>query len=208
MKQHFAKNLPYLIPTFGIINFFIFYYITTIYYPGGWKANRTMEGFNWVHNYSCTLLDPYAYNGKINAGRVPAMIASLSLCIGVGSFFYLFPRYFAMRKFWKITVQIVGVLSMSFMFFLFTPYHDMLLNVAGTLGGIAIIGTMVALRRNSSFPQLWAGAACIFLLLVNGYIYYSGVYVEYLPLIQMFSLLIVFTWFIHVNLLFLRVKQR
>jgi hypothetical protein len=179
-----------------------------LYYPGGWETNRDVEGFSWVHNYSCTLLDPYGYNGKLNTGRVPAMIASASLCIGIGSFFYLFPRYFEMRKFWKICVQTVGVLSMIFMFFLFTDLHDKLLNTAGILGGIAIIGTMVALRRNKSFPQLWMGAISIFLLIVNGYMYYSNVYIEYLPLIQKFSLLIVFTWFIHVNLLFLRLKER
>lgn len=207
MKHPFIKSLLYLIPTFGIINFFVFYFIATLYYPGGWEANRNIEGFNWMHNYSCTLLDPYAYNGKLNAGRVPAMIASASLCIGIGSFFYLFPRYFEMRKIWKITVQTVGVISVCFMFFLFTDFHDILLNIAGVLGSIAIIGTMVALRRNMSFVHLWIGATCIFLLLVNAYIYYSNVYIEYLPLIQKFSLLIVFTWFIRVNFLFLRVKD-
>ena len=56
MKQHFVKNLTYLIPTFGIINFFVFYYVATLYYPGGWETNRDVEGFSWVHNYSCTLL--------------------------------------------------------------------------------------------------------------------------------------------------------
>lgn len=184
------------------------YFISTIYYPGGSYYDRTSEGFSWLHNYWCNLLEKTALNGEPNKARIIAILGTQSLCIGVGMFYYLFPDHFEMRKLWQIVTKFVGVLSMLFAAFLYTEYHDTVLNIAGVFGGIAFLGTLIALHRNSSFGLLWLGALGFFMIGVNNYMYYTRIFHDYLPLIQKITLILVLSWFIAVNLTFVKTIDR
>ena len=203
-SKRYKKLLLHLIPTIGIFAFFILYFISTLYYPGGSYAERDAEGFSWMHNYWCNLLDRESLNGEINNARPWAITATACLCFGIGCFYYLFPKYFEMRKLWKIFIRFVGVLSMCFAIFIFTVYHDQLLNIAGICGGAAFLGTLVALRRNHHFKLLWFGAFSFSLIGVNNYMYYTDVLIEYLPAFQKFSMIVVLLWFVLTNIAFVR----
>jgi len=193
-----------LLPFIGIMSFLIFYIYSTFLYPGGSYADRNAVGFSWMNNYWCNLLEKNALNGTLNPARPFAIASSASLSFGIGVFYYIFPNHFQVRKFWRLTIKILGVTSMSFAIFLFTEKHDFVLNVAGILGIIALIGTLVALYRNNSYRLLWIGIICAFLLAVNNYMYYTTLYIEFLPLIQKISMIMILSWVLGINFEFIR----
>lgn len=202
MRKKLHEHIIYWLPSIGIAGFILLFFIATLLYPGGSYHDRKAEGFSWMHNYWCNLMEINALNGQPNTARLTAITATFSLCCGVAFFYFLFPRYFIMRRFWKIVVQYVGIGSMIFAFFLFTQEHDLVLNIAGGLGGIALIGTLTALRHQKYFRLLWIGTACLFLICVNNYMYYTRVYVSYLPLIQKITLFLVLFWMLALNVAF------
>ena len=204
MKRGIYHQFIYYLPTIGILGFFILFFIAAAYYPGGSYQDRSAESFSWTKNYWCNLMDIRALNGKPNPARYYALAATFSLCIGVAGFYFLFPRYFVMRKFWKWCVQYVGIGSMLFAVLLFTKHHDFVLNIAGTLGGLALIGTLVALENSGRYIMLWIGVFCMLLIIMNSYVYYTRVYVEYLPILQKITLVIVLPWMMALNLIYMK----
>lgn len=201
--QWFVK----LLPTVGILFFLIFYIYASTLYPGGSQFNRNSDSFSWWGNYWCDLLRKKAYNGMPNISRPFAIASTFSLCFGVGIFYYLFPSHFMMRKFWRRVVKLLGVTSMIFAFFLFTDKHDIMLSIAGVLGIIALIGTLVALKRNNSFGLLWIGGICAFLVVVNNYMYYAATYIEFLPFIQKITTVFILIWIVGLNLVFFKTEE-
>ena len=202
------NKISLLFPTIAIIGFLVLYVISTYFYPGGSYHDRSASGFSWMYNYWCNLMEIEALNGEKNDARLIAITGTAILCIGIGYFYFLFPRYFEMRKLWRMAIRIVGMTSMIFAVFLFTSYHDTVLNIAGIFGFIAFIGTLIALRRSNFFFILWLGVFSILLIGLNNYIYYSHIYIEYLPLIQKITMTIVLTWMIAVNLVFIRSSRQ
>jgi hypothetical protein len=202
-----SKKIILLLPTLGILMFFLMYIISTVYYPGGSYYDRSADGFSWMHNYWCNLMGNEALNGEPNTARYPAIIGTQFLCFGVGIFYYIFPNQFEIRKLWRIVIRIVGVLSMVFAAFLYTDQHDTVLNVAGVFGGIAFIGTLTALNRNGSYLLLWLGVFGMLMITINNYMYYTRVLHEYLPLFQKVTLILVLSWFIAVNQTFVKTNN-
>lgn len=207
MKERAHHPFFYYLPTIGILGFVLLFFVAAYYYPGGSYRDRSAESFSWIDNYWCNLMDVRALNGQPNPARFIAITATFFLCFGVAGFYYIFPRYFVMRKFWKVFVEFVGMGSMLFAVLLFTKHHDFVLNIAGSLGGLALIGTLVALEHNHQYRMLWLGAFCLLLIGLNSYMYYTRVFVEWLPLLQKFTLLVVLGWMLALNLLFMR-RQR
>ncbi len=203
MKRTYYHPLLYYLPTIGILGFIILFFVATYYYPGGSYHDRSSRTFSWMHNYWCNLMEAKALNGAPNPARYIAITATFFLCAGVAGFYYLFPRYFVMRKFWKWFIQYVGIGAMLFAALLFTRHHDLVLNIAGALGGFALIGTLIALQHDQSFKMLWIGVFCLLLIGLNNYMYYTRIYVEFLPLIQKITLLIVLGWMLALNLVFM-----
>jgi len=202
MTQKKHPFLVYYLPTIGILLFFVLFFVASAYYPGGSYHNRSATSFSWMHNYWCNMMEVKALNGEPNDARITAITATFILCFGIASFYYLFPRYFVMRKFWKWVIEFLGIGSMIFAVFLFTQEHDLVLNIAGGLGGFALLGTLVALRHHKLYGLLWLGRFSILLILVNNYMYYTRVQVVYLPFIQKISLFIVLVWIIAMNIAF------
>lgn len=204
MKNGIHNPFLYYLPSIGIAGFFILFFVATQYYPGGSYYDRSADSFSWTHNYWCNLMDKRALNGELNPARTLAITATFFLCAGMAAFYYIFPRYFVMRKFWKIFVQVVGIGSMLFAVLLFTKHHDFVLNIAGTLGGLALIGTLVALEHSLQYRMLWIGRFCFLLIMLNSYIYYTRVFVDFLPVLQKITLLLVLPWMMALNLLFMK----
>lgn len=196
-----------LLPTVGILFFLIFYIYASTLYPGGSQSNRNSSSFSWWGNYWCDLLRKEAINGMSNISRPFALVSTFSLCFGVGIFYLLFPDHFIMGKFWRRVVQIFGISAVLFAFFLYTDEHDIVLNIAGILGFLALIGTSVALYRNNSLRLLWMGGLCAFLVISNAYIYYSRMFVEYLPFIQKITTVFVLAWVVGLNFVFFKTEK-
>ena len=202
MKQYLK-----LLPTIGIILYVFLYIFSASLYPGGSQAALNSKGFDWINNYWCNLLNVEAMNGQLNPARPYAITAMIILCFSMALFFYLFPKFFFVSKFWKNATQFSGVIAMTFAVLIFTDYHDLMTSLASVFGLIALIGIFVGLAKNKSTRYLLAGVFCIFLMAINNYIYYSKQFLVALPLIQKITFAIVMVWVIALNLKFTRSVQ-
>lgn len=171
-------------PSVGIVVFVVLYVFAATLYPGGSQADINHIGFDWVHNYWCNLTNELAINGVPNPARPYAMVAMMILCCSLTIFFIQFARQFAQQRFWQLTIQISGVISMLFTVLIFTKYHNIMIGLSSIFGLFVLIGIIVELYKSNWLLFKWAGLISIFLLGLNNYIYYSDCGIEYLPLLQ------------------------
>jgi hypothetical protein len=183
-----------LTPILGIIVFVLLYIIATILYPGGNQADKNAQGFSWLHNYWCNLLNEKSMNGVTNSGRPVALIAMTALCIALASFWYLLAIVLPFSPVQKKLLLLSGISSAITGIFIFTPYHDALINIAGIMALFAFALLMMALYKNRWPALFYTGLLNIGLILLNNYIYYTKNGLAYLPIVQKISFAIFLGW--------------
>ena len=77
-----------------------------------------------------------------------------------------------------------GIVSMLLASLIFTPYHDLVINLAGLFGLITLFYTFRGLYQHHYKRLFWLGCSCLLLIGLNNYIYYTHNYLSYLPLLQ------------------------
>lgn len=178
----------------GITLFVLLYIFSAALYPGGSQADLTSEGFDWVHNYWCNLLNTEAMNGRPNPARPYAITATIVLCGSIAVFLYQFSGALELTARWQQTIRVSGLSSMACATLIFTRWHDLMTILASMFGLVALMGVIIGLINNKMHTFLrWAGL-CILLMGVNNYIYYSGHYLVALPLLQKLTFLVVLSW--------------
>jgi hypothetical protein len=183
-----------IIPTAGIIFFFIFYLIATLFYPGGSNFDPYENGFNWETNYWCELLYDYSKNGHINTARPYALAAMLSLTISVGYFWSAYPQLLTASQKLTNIIRWSGMVSMVLSSFIFTNFHDGLIYLSVISGSIAYTGLIYILFRCGHSIRAIFGTICLILILLNSFIYIVESGIEYLPIIQKITFLITLCW--------------
>ncbi|MBL7767014.1 MAG: hypothetical protein JNJ58_13010 [Chitinophagaceae bacterium] len=207
MIKPFQKrnNVWILIPAMGSVLFILFYVVATFFYPGGSQADRNAPGFSWINNYWCNLLNEYAMNGEPNPAKPIALTGMFVLCLSLAAFWVIFPKLMNIQKTLKLTIQISGVISMTFACFLFTQFdHDLITNLASAFGLFAIIGTLISLYKAKYYSLLLFGLLNLFLVLVNTIVYYNQSLIIYLPVIQKFSFASFLVWICYMNIILFR----
>ena len=164
-------------------------------YPGGSFADPHAAGYQWKHNYWCELMAPYAKNGERNQSRPVATVALIVLTISLAVFWYFIPLIFNHNKLLNGLIRVCGVLSMMVTPFLLTGSHDPVINIAASLGIIALFAVTYSFYRSRQFFYFWFTLLCIALCLLNSISYYTGLFIYYLPLVQKFTFLSFLTWF-------------
>lgn len=95
------------IPVLGIICFACLYYYASTLYPGGSQADLHSDGFDWVHNYWCNLMNEKGGNGQINTARRMAIFAMMLLCVSLSVFFVQFAQFFTTDPTKKIKLFVI-----------------------------------------------------------------------------------------------------
>jgi|TARA_R110000737_G_scaffold50895_2_gene71980 hypothetical protein len=184
-----------LIPMAGILIFVVLYFVAASVYPGGSNLNRHLDGFDWMNNYWCNLTDKRAMNGVVNESRQYAQTGILVLCFSLAYYFYKFPFLFKLKTPWKLIVPISGIAATTFSLFIHSRFHDIMAVLTAIAISIAVIGIFFGLKRHNLTHFIWTGIVCMFLIVLNGYIYFSENYIEMLPLIQKVTFAAVLLWF-------------
>lgn len=195
-----ANKLLALASVLGIGLFLLLYLIAALYYPGGSDAHPTAQGFSMIHNYWCDLLAKGAKNGQFNPARPIAIAGMITLCLALSMFWYLLPRLLNKGKHHYNIVQFAGIISMLLAIFIFSNYHDLIINSAVFFGVIALTGTYIALYRSKSYRTLVFGLFCLLLILSNSYIYYTKYFINTLPLLQKITFLCYLLWIAFIDL--------
>ncbi len=207
--QHIYKNEPeinnlkdilIILPTLGILTFVGLYVFAANLYPGGSQADLNSIGFDWVNNYWCNLMNEKGMNGTENPARPFAISAMIILCSSLALFFLQFAKYLVTNRIWKTIIRVLGTLSMISAVLIFTNYHDTMTAISSIFGVLVVIGIIRTIYKSKLTAYKVSGIACVILLGINNIIYYSGAYIEYLPLIQKITFVLVLTWIVGLNL--------
>jgi len=182
-----------LLPLAGILLFTLLYTIATFLYPGGSSLDPTAHGFNWVHNYWCELTDAYSRNGSPNAARPVALLAMLIICVSVSIFWFQLPTLFSGRPYAKI-IRFTGILSMIVAGFIFTGFHDVVIDVAGLLAGITLSLTFIGLYQGRLYTFFIFGLVCLAMMLFNYFIHKTGILLPWLAVAQKVTFVFVVLW--------------
>lgn len=193
------NKLINLIPPIGIIGFVLLYFYSTTLYPGGSQANLNSEGFDWINNYWCNLMNEKGMNGKHNPARPFSICAMIILCLSIMMFSIQFAETYAENSFWKLIINVGGILSMTFAILIFTEYHDLMTLLSSFFGLFLVIGIIKEVNRSDLKKYKITGIICLIFLAVNNLIYYSNHLIEWLPLIQKITFLIVLLWVLGLN---------
>lgn len=182
-----------LLPLFGIFFFAILYIVATFFYPGGSIADSSTKGFDWLNNYWCDLTDQIARNGETNPARPIALSAMLILFSTLAVFWFHLPLLFQDSKYKQI-IRYAGMTSMAVAVFMFTSFHNIVINVAGGFGVIALTGTFIGLYKNK-LPNLFGyGLFCLVIMLLNYFIFDTGWLLSFLPVIQKVTFVLFLIW--------------
>ena len=187
------------LPVVCIFLYIALYIFSASLYPGGSSINIHSEGFDWINNYWCNLTDQTAVNGMDNPARPLAIAAMIILCIGLGIFFYLFSESRSKNIYWKHIIKYGGIMAMACTILVFTDLHNIMIGIASVFGLVALIGVFVVLIQNRSISLLGLGFLCMLLLAANNYVYYSGMFLTALPLLQKVSTGVFLLWILLIN---------
>ena len=170
------------------------------HYPGGSQANIETVGFDWKNNYLCNLLNEEGMNGMQNPARPIAIAAVIILCISLLVFFHQFSQVISKNIVWQKLIKICGSFSMGFAVFLFTNYHDLMTSLSSIFGFVVVVGIIKGIWQSQLTLFKSTGLFCIILIGTNNFIYYSQKLIEWLPIIQKVTFVLVFFWVIGLNL--------
>ncbi|MFK7982430.1 MAG: hypothetical protein AB8G86_20780 [Saprospiraceae bacterium] len=188
------------ISTIGITLFFGLYGYATTLYPGGSQLDAYAVGFDWINNYWCDLLGEKGTNGQPNPARPIAILAMAILCLSLVHFFWQFANTFAASKLWTKLIKICGAISMFFSLLIFTEYHDFMIILASLFGLPLVLGIIKGIYQSKLTIFKITGLIGLLPLSANNYIYYTNRLLEWLPLLQKISFLIILGWIISLSI--------
>jgi len=178
----------------GIVSFLILFIFATTLYPGGSHVDTNAQGFDWKHNYLCNLMHLEGINGEPNAGFAFVALAIALLFSSMLIFFFQFAEFIAQRTIWKKVIKTGGTLAMIAAALIFTPYHDLMTIIASVFGLFVITGLLIELHYSNLFSYKILGYLCLILMAMNNIIYNSSFLIEWLPILQKITFLIVLIW--------------
>ena len=193
MKQNKTAFI-FMIPIIGGGVFILLYMIATLFYPGGSNLHPNEIGFNWLTNFWCDLTGSIAKNGQKNNAQPIALVAMLVLCLSLSVFWLAVPKLFNSNSFIYKSISYAGIGAMIAACFIFTDFHDFMMNIGSCLGVIALSFTLLGLFRFQYYRLFWSGVGCIFIIGINNLIYYTHYFIDYLPVIQKVSFVFVLFW--------------
>ena len=198
-RRSIPRKLFLSVPLIGIVIFVLLFFYSSTLNPGGSQANLNSEGFDWVNNYWCNLMNEKGMNGQPNPACPYSIFAMTILCLSLMIFFVQFAEVFSKNKLWKWIIKIGGILSMISAIFISTKYHDLMTIISSCFGLFVVIGIIKEIYQSDLSFYKNSGVVCLLLLGLNNFIYYSTHFINWLPLIQKITFLIVLIWIIGLN---------
>ncbi|MDP4264943.1 MAG: hypothetical protein Q8941_20615 [Bacteroidota bacterium] len=177
----------------GIIISLVLLLIATRYYPGGSQYDKNSIGYDWKNNYLSNLFAQKAVNGSDNASRLWAIPGMLFLSASIALFFIEFSKRISPKSAANV-IRYFGAGAMLFAFLAVTPYHDTVVTIASTLALVSMFYITVFVFKSGLHLFKIFCVVCLLAFYGCMYIYYTGKYVEFLPVMQKISLAINVAW--------------
>ena len=195
------------VTSIGIFAFLLLFYYSTLLYPGGSTVYPDKTGYDWLYNFWCDLLEPYAVNGDLNEAYSLAVFSMVLINISLTFFFIRFAKEAIHSTWGKLIVGASGTLSMFFCSLVFTEFHNYMIYSSSLFGGIAGIGVITVLFLNRKRKLLFFAFLSLFLLIANVYLFYLQEYQTFTPSIEKASVFIVLIWFFLMDLWLISLRK-
>jgi hypothetical protein len=195
------KKFTALAPVFGSLIFLLLYFLAAANYPGGSASHPQTKGFSLLHNYWCSLLNEKAINGAANNGRPFALAAMFVLALTLAVFWWQAGGIVSKRK---SMIRLSGLVSAFFAGLLPAGQHDLMINLAGFFGLIALATLLIQLKKMGLMRYFYFGCVNLCLVLLNNLVYYAKQFLFLLPVIQKFSFLFFIFWIVAMSIKFHR----
>lgn len=163
-----------LLPLAGVLASFGLFVMATLRYPGG---------YDWNRDYICTLFAQSTASGAANEARYSAAAAMFVLCASVAVLFKLLSRR-GMGTILRKTLEIGGIGSMVYAFFVVTPLHDLVLAIALVFFVPAMLAALYLASLEGRRALFWSGLMCLGLLLAGVAMHYGKLLLFLLPFTQ------------------------
>jgi hypothetical protein len=171
----------------------ILLYVATVYYPGGSQHDIHSVGYDWQNNYLSNLFSEKAINGMANTSRPWSVGGMFFLSLSFALFFIQFSKKISSTGAAKV-IRYAGIASMICAFLTVTPYHDKMVTLASTLALLSMFYiTIFVFKSKLHFFKILCVAALLVTYCCN-YVYYTGNYLAWLPIMQKLDLLLAVTW--------------
>ncbi|MEP7268152.1 MAG: hypothetical protein ABI844_11045 [Saprospiraceae bacterium] len=200
MNNQWTRKL-FILTTAGFI---ILFSISIINYPGGTPHNIATKGFHFKENYLCNLLNPKGINGEPNPTYILAISGSFLLALSFIITFLAIPQYLRLDDPVKNLIIWSGIAGMLLAPFIFTSYHDVLINWAGFLGTIAFCPAFYHLYLQKKYWNIFWGITGLSCCGVTYLIYQSHIFFDLLAITQKLSLVSLLIWQIHLHYIYRR----
>lgn len=193
-----GKRNIFLVPSM-VIGSLILFLIATIYYPGGNQLDIQQQGYSWLHNYWCNLMNVNALNGLANPARPWAIASHTLLCSGFLIIFIGFGNSQVTHPTRRMIFLSASTLCMGAMLLIFSSWHDIMTTLS-SIFGLWVVGEIIYWMILSGKRWLLFYGLCIGVLLgINNYIYYSQNGLYWLPIIQKITFVMVILWVLYLN---------
>ncbi len=177
------------LPVFGVAAFCVLYALASSVYAG-----VSQTGYAHLTNYWCDLLAATSPAGHGNPARPLAVLATFVLPLSLVPLWYHLPRLFAAEARAGVAVQVTGCTAMVGATLVWTPMHDLAINVVAVFGFCALLMTLFGIERRRyravSVCLRWAGA----LVFTNYVLWATGTLVWLIPAVQKAAFLGLFVW--------------
>jgi hypothetical protein len=162
-------------------------------------VNPTEPGFSLTRNYWCNLLNETCLNGQPNQGRPYALAGMLFLALTMSGFWWINAKYLPLSRKQSSIMLWSGIPAAAVMIFIFTGFHDQVINLSGLMAIPAFYYLLVGLRKKGWHGLMAWGIVNIALVLLNNFLYYTPGFLTYLPVVQKISFLSFLLWFAAVS---------
>lgn len=181
------------LPLVGIALFLILYLASARLYPGGTKLDPGAAGYSHLSNYWCDLLREASYSGHPNPGRPLAVAATVLLPLSLLPF-CLKLAALAKGALSRRLVAAGGSLAMLLATLVFTPLHDLAINLAAPLGLLAFLLALRGLLRAGQRRLVLLAGFALAAATLNWLLWQTATLLTWLPLVQRLAYASFFSW--------------
>lgn len=167
----------------GIIIAVLLLIIAAENYPGGSQADKNSIGYSWSNNYISNLFGEKAVNGEHNNGRYWAVAGMLFLSASFALFFIRFSKRILFNGAAKV-IKYFGVFGMCFTFLIATPLHDIMVSISATMFLMSLFYITVFVLKTKLHLFKILCIICLLVFYATLYLYGSGNFRGYLPVMQ------------------------
>ncbi len=199
MFNRIKTQIQYL-PLLGIFIYLMIYFYGASIYPGGTIFDVTSIGFDHYYNYWCDLAGKLTRSGVPNPARPFAVGAMVFLPLTLIVFWWrivdLLPNNQIKRR---LAIRTFGVTAMLAAAFIFTPIHDLALDILVLFLSLSLITLITSLVFIKKYKMALAPCIPLGLGLVSFILWRSGIAMEHMPFMQKVTLVLFFIWITYVT---------